>query len=271
MFSQIKKDHKPITQTLWKTAEGGDTQVLQLFERFVKSYGVKDYFEIKPVASSLKMALEAILYNPYYDVPRILDEYTHDKLLRNEFVRAILVDCGFAPGTRPRSLVLPYEKPISRLVMYRDLLDGQLNKLKDHLDVNIRDFMDFPNISNYVSIFGLDLSQKQVKDERAKLKITYDDVMTIKANLNVSSLEEYVTMYGINPIEFQRVCGQAFTSRHKLKEFYTLLRNLWVECNVLRKVFMFLNQSFNDEISLANLAEKQSENAKTGQAVPPSY
>lgn len=241
--------------------------VLQLFERFVKSYGVKDYFDIKPTAINLKTTLEAIIGSPHYDVPRILDEYTHDKLLRNDFVRAIFLDCGFVAGTRPRSLVLPYEKPISRLIMYRDLLEDQLNKLKDHLDVNIRDFMDFPFITNYVPLFSKDLSQKNLKEERARLKITYDDVMVIKTNLSISSLEEYVMMFGVHPIEFQRVCSQAFTSRHKLKEFYTLLRNLWVECNVLRKVFMFLNQSFNDEISLASLSEKQSENAKTAQAV----
>lgn len=264
----IQAEKLEATKNKWEKER--DAEIAKIFERFIRSFDSKERAQLKALLLMIKGTFEAILEEPYNDALRILDEKSHDRLLRNTFLRSIFEDCGFQLS-KGRSMVFSYGNSFTKMLVYKDLLETHLARLKDNLDVNAIDFIDFPYTRSFIGIFSKDLSMKACQDERIALKITFDEALSIQKQLGVSRLEEYICSFGTNREEFQETCRKTVNSRHRLGQFYFLLRNLWVETCALRKVFVFMSQSFNDEISLTSIAEKQSENAKTAQAVLPFF
>jgi hypothetical protein len=229
----VANELAPGTRQNWEMEK--DLRIAQIFDRFIKSFENKERAQLKALLLMVKSTFEAILEEPYNDYPRILDERTHDRLLRNPFLRAVFEDCGFQAGNKGRSLVFEYGNSFNKLLIYKDLLETHLARLKDNLDVNAADFVDFPFTRSCIGMFSKDLSQKCFQDERIALKITFDEVLLLQKTIEVTRLEEYVCCFGTSREEFQAACIQIIPSRHRLSHFYVLLRNLWVEACALRK------------------------------------
>ncbi len=100
------------------------------------------------------------------------------------------------------------------------------------------------------------------KSERDKLGITSDNIRSLHEETECSSIEEYVIEIGENTKEFQAVVEEKMGKSTEIKQFQSLLGELWLECNVLHKTAVFLRQCFADPISRACLTDAKDKNAK---------
>ena len=55
----------------------------------------------------------------------------------------------------------------------------------------------------------------------------------------------------------------------RTRNLLKVLRELWIECNVLRRIAMFLRQSFADTVSRATLTNAKDKNSKFARSIIP--
>jgi hypothetical protein len=76
-------------------------------------------------------------------------------------------------------------------------------------------------------------------------------------------LEEYIVEFSENASEFQLVLVDILGKKNnKAKELLMILKELWLETNVLHKTAIFLRQCFADSVSKAILTDAKDKNAK---------
>jgi len=75
--------------------------------------------------------------------------------------------------------------------------------------------------------------------------------------------------YGQNPLDFTTLVSRLFHNQARARDFLNILKELWIEANVLRKVAAFLRQSFADPISKADLTDSKSDASKMARGLIP--
>jgi hypothetical protein len=124
--------------------------------------------------------------------------------------------------------------------------------------------LGFPTFQRYSSVFGVDLTQRTAKIERDAIFMTLEEVVKLHGESECRMLEEWVTELGENSHEFQMafmdILGKG--SKAKGKDILMIIRELWVETNVLHKTAVFMRQCFADPVSRAILTDAKDKHAK---------
>jgi hypothetical protein len=91
-------------------------------------------------------------------------------------------------------------------------------------------------------VFGVDLTEKTAKIERDSVFMTLEETVKLYGESECKLLEEYVAELGENSHEFQMafmdILGKG--SKAKGKDILLMIRELWVETNVLHKTAVFM-------------------------------
>ena len=88
-------------------------------------------------------------------------------------------------------------------------------------------------------------------------------------NIGISRLEDYVIELGENGEEFQKVMLELLGDSKRTRNLLKTMRDLWIECNVLRRIAIFLRQSFADRVSRATLTNAKDKNSKLARSIVP--
>jgi hypothetical protein len=70
--------------------------------------------------------------------------------------------------------------------------------------------------------------------------LTYDEAKNIDSETECRKIEEYIIELGENSNEFQLVFMDILGKNNKAKDILMVLRELWLETNVLHKTAIFL-------------------------------
>ena len=94
-----------------------------------------------------------------------------------------------------------------------------------------------------------------------------EDVKKVYEETQCSSIEEFVIEFGENSKEFSLMLQDLLKTNKKTTDILILLRELWVEINVLHKIAVFLKQCFADPISKANLTDAKDKKSKFARSI----
>ena len=162
-------------------------------------------------------------------------------IFRQDQTIKFLKTIGFEPSVSPEVLVFPFEKHMKRLMMAREALVSKItSKLETESIADVEGKLGFPTFQKYSEAFGVDLSVKTAKLERQLIMLTYDEAVKIKQETECESIEEYIIELGENSTEFQLVLLDLLGKNNKTKDILMVLRELWLEVNVLHKTAVFL-------------------------------
>lgn len=100
--------------------------------------------------------------------------------------------------------------------------------------------MGFPNFQRFSELFGVDLTEKAAKEEREQIMLTHKEVNKLFEETECKSIEEYIVELGENANEFQLLLMDVLGKNNKAKDILMVLRELWLEVNVLHKTAIFL-------------------------------
>ncbi|CDW85033.1 UNKNOWN [Stylonychia lemnae] len=208
--------------------------------------------------------IDNILNYPYSDEQRILNIMNFSSsILKQQNTVKFLQTLGFEPSISPEILVLPYDKPIKRLMVAREALVSKLSsKIETVQLADVEGKLGFPTFQRFSELFGVDLSEKTAKSERESIMLTQQEVMTLIQETECRSIEEYIVELGENANEFQLVFMDSLGKSNKAKDILMVLRELWLEVNVLHKTAVFLRQCFADPVSRAPLTDAKDKNSK---------
>lgn len=100
--------------------------------------------------------------------------------------------------------------------------------------------LGFPTFQKYSELFGVDLTDKTKKHERDQIMLTQAEAIKLYEETECQSIEEYIVELGENANEFQLVFMDILGKNNKAKDILMVLRDLWLEVNVLHKTAVFL-------------------------------
>ena len=126
--------------------------------------------------------------------------------------------------------------------------------------------MSFPFFQKYSELLGIDLTTNE-KDNQKELKLTPQEANDIFEQTGCQKLEDYIIELGENSEEFQRVLVEILGESPRTNQFLTILREMWIECNVLRQTAVFLRQCFADPVSRAQLSNGKDKKSKLARAI----
>ena len=127
--------------------------------------------------------------------------------------------------------------------------------------------MSFPFFQKYSELLGIDLTTNE-KDNQKELKLTPREANDIfEKKTGCQKLEDYIIELGENSEEFQRVLVEILGESPRTNQFLTILREMWIECNVLRQTAVFLRQCFADPVSRAQLSNGKDKKSKLARAI----
>lgn len=63
--------------------------------------------------------------------------------------------------------------------------------------------------------------------------------------------------------------SKVFFNKGRAQELLGVLRDMWVECNALRKAAVFIRQTFRDPISRADFCDAQNDHSKVARSLIP--
>jgi hypothetical protein len=126
--------------------------------------------------------------------------------------------------------------------------------------------MSFPFFQKYSEILGVDLTTGDF-DDKKDLKLKKEEANAIFENTGCQKLEDYIIELGENSEEFQKVIVDILGVSPRTNQFLTIIREMWVECNVLRQVSVFLRQCFTDPVSRAILTNGKDKNSKYARSI----
>jgi hypothetical protein len=86
----------------------------------------------------------------------------------------------------------------------------------------------------------VDLTEKTSKPEREQFMLNHTEALKLFEETECKSLEEYIVELGENANEFQLVFMDILGKNNKAKDILMVLRDLWLEVNVLHKTAIFL-------------------------------
>jgi hypothetical protein len=85
----------------------------------------------------------------------------------------------------------------------REALVSKLSqKVEASTMVDVESRVGFPTFQQFSEFLGTDLSEKTAKAEREKLMLTHKEVLTLKEEVECSTVEEFVIEIGENTNEF---------------------------------------------------------------------
>lgn len=124
--------------------------------------------------------------------------------------------------------------------------------------------LGFPCFQKYSGVFGCDLTDKTAKVERDSLMLGLDETVRLEVESECRLLEEYVSELGENSHEFQLAFADILGKGQKAKgkDILLIIRELWLECNVLHKTAVFLRQCFADTVCKAALTDAKDKDSK---------
>lgn len=129
--------------------------------------------------------------------------------------------------------------------------------------------LGFPTFQKYSSVFGCDLTDKTAKVERDSLMLALDETVKLEVESECKMIEEYIVELGENSHEFQMafmdILGKG--QKAKGKDILMIIRELWLETNVLHKTAVFLRQCFADPVSKAILTDAKDKNSKFARGI----
>ena len=119
-------------------------------------------------------------------------------------------------------------------------------------------------------MFGCDLTDRTSKVERDSLMLGLEETVKLEVESGqCKMLEDYVRELGENSHEFQLafmdILGKG--QKAKGKDILLIIRELWLETNVLHKTAVFLRQCFADPVSKAILTDAKDKNAKFARGI----
>jgi len=215
--------------------------------------------------------LDNVLNYPYSDDQRILylSRYK-SRIFKMDPTLRFLKTLGFEPSSSAETLCLPYEKPLSLMLIAREALINRVQSKVDNAQMSDIDAkMGFPTFQKYASVFGCDLTDKTAKVERDSLMLGQDETVKLEVESECKMLEEYIVELGENSHEFQMafidILGKG--QKAKGKDILMIIRELWLETNVLHKTAVFLRQCFGDPVSKASLTDAKDKNSKFARGV----
>jgi len=132
--------------------------------------------------------------------------------------------------------------------------------------VRVESYMSFPFFQKYSEILGVDLTTGDF-DDKKDLKLKKEEANAIFENTGCQKLEDYIIELGENSEEFQKVIVDILGVSPRTNQFLTIIREMWVECNVLRQVSVFLRQCFTDPVSRAILTNGKDKNSKYARSI----
>ena len=92
--------------------------------------------------------------------------------------------------------------------------------------------------------------------------MSLEEVQFLYEHTGGQSLENYVTFQGHSNGDFGTIVQKCLSPPAKAQEFMDNCRELWLECNVLRRAGMYVRQTFADFISKADLCDNFNEQSK---------
>ena len=208
--------------------------------------------------------IDNILNYPYSDEQRVINLTNfQSQVFRQETTLKFLRTLGFEPSISPDVLVLPYDKPVKRLMIAREAMMSKLaTKVEAAQSADVESKLGFPTFQRYSELFGTDLTERTAKAEREQLLLSHTEVLKLQEETDCATVEEYVVELGENANEFQLMFMDVLGRSNKAKDVLAVLRDLWLETNVLHKAAVFLRQCFADPVSRAVLSDAKDKNAK---------
>mmetsp|Transcript_19776 Transcript_19776/g.18822 ORF Transcript_19776/g.18822 Transcript_19776/m.18822 type:complete len:141 (+) Transcript_19776:616-1038(+) len=94
-----------------------------------------------------------------------------------------------------------------------------------------------------------------------------DEAKKIYDETQCNTLEEFVIEMGENSKEFQTVIKEILSQNKRLPDFLHVLKELWLETNVLHRAAVFLRQCFSDPVSKAILSDAKGKNSKFARGI----
>ena len=126
--------------------------------------------------------------------------------------------------------------------------------------------MSFPFFQKYSELLGVDLTNKE-DENKNELKLSLDEANLIFDHTGWQKLEEYIIELGENSEEFQKLLVEILGESPRTNQFLTILREMWIECNVLRQTAVFLRQWFADPVSRSSLVDGKDKRAKLARCI----
>ena len=100
--------------------------------------------------------------------------------------------------------------------------------------------LGFPMFQKYQEVFGVNLTEKTRKMERELILLSSSETKKIYEETECSTIEEYIMELGENSKEFSMVFIDLLGNNKKTREILMILKELWIEVNVLHKTAIFL-------------------------------
>eukprot|EP00347_Sterkiella_histriomuscorum_P009628 403340479 len=203
---------------------------------------------------------------------KLIVDLTYFKQKFAKFPQAtkLLKEIGFVQGSNSTTYVFPYDQTFPKMMIAKEFLASRVVKRQEENSYfNIESKLTFPNFQKYSDLFGVTLLPKNARDLRARLKISIEEVQFIHDRCGAQCLEQFAIQYGVNTVEFSMIVSKVFMNQGKAQEFLGILKELWLECNAIRRAAVFVRQTFSDRVSKADLCENLSENSKLARNLIP--
>ena len=126
--------------------------------------------------------------------------------------------------------------------------------------------MGFPYFQKYSEMLSQDLTANP-DDNKNVLDLTPQEANDIFEQTGCRKLEDYIIELGENSDEFQKVIVEFIGESQRTNNILTILREMWIECNVLRQTAVYLRQSFTDSVSRAVLTNARDKNSKLARSI----
>lgn len=94
-----------------------------------------------------------------------------------------------------------------------------------------------------------------------------EEVQYIFDRTGAQSLEQYICLSGSSGPEFAELIMHVVQPAVKANELLNNLKEMWLECNVLRKAAIYVRQTFADVISKADMCDSVDENSKIARSL----
>lgn len=108
---------------------------------------------------------------------------------------------------------------------------------------------------------------KTAKAQRNFLKISLEEVQYIFDRTGAQSLEQYICLSGSSGPDFAELIMHAMQPAVRANELLNSLKEMWLECNVLRRAAIYVRQTFADVISKTDLCDSVDENSKIARSL----
>ena len=127
------------------------------------------------------------------------------------------------------------------MLIAKEMLHGKVAKRREEFSyTNFEGKLNFHTFQKFSSILGIPLLPKTAKQQRGLLKLSLEEVQFLYDNTGAQSLEQYIILQGQTNGDFTGIVTRLLSATAKSQEFLDQLRELWLECNVLRRAGVYV-------------------------------